>query len=93
MPGNTFVVYFQSEQLGEIEIAYRVENFKVNGDVYFRRDDFGAVMEDGEFKHPFSGLRFKLHVPPPFSKRSLDCVLDVLRWASVGRSEPRKVVS
>lgn len=71
-----------------IEIVYWTdEQGYTAGEAYFRGEDFGAPIVKGEFSNPYSGLQYKLHVPSKFGK-STDAILDVLRWANVGRTKP-----
>lgn len=84
-----FAITGYNDEPRRIEITYRIENYRVNGEVYFSADDFGCLMANGEFEHPYSGLRYKLHVP--CGTKNTDCILDVLRWSNVGRSEPKEV--
>ena len=73
-----------------MEITYWTEsNGTTSGEAYFRRDDFLTVIVAGQFTHPYSGLQYRLHVPSRTGK-STECVLDVLKWANVGRSEPKE---
>jgi hypothetical protein len=88
MNAQRYTVEFPGDAgTGPIEITYWVENWRVVGTAYFKKDDYGCLVSNGEFEHPYSGLKYKLHVP--CTPKHTDCILDVLRWANVGRSEPR----
>lgn len=72
-----------------VEIVYWVsETGHVDGEAYFKRDDYCVPITNGDFQHPFSGLQYKLHVPGPRSK-SPDCLLSVMKWFTVGRQKPK----
>jgi|ERR1700724_4213469 len=71
-----------------IKVTYWINELgQVGGEAYFKADDFCAEISNGEFAHPYSGLRYKLHVPSRFGK-SPYAILDVLRWSNVGNSVP-----
>jgi hypothetical protein len=71
-----------------LDIVYWVEsNGDVSGEAYFHRDDLCAPISRGFFEHPYTGLKYKLHVPSRFGK-STQALLDVLTWKPVGRATP-----
>ena|SRR5437899_9722073 len=82
-----FVDRLDREDRGIETVYWHESDGSVSGEAYFRRDDYCAQISNGEFEHPYSGLRFKLHVPSRFGK-SQDAILDVLKWTNFGRSKP-----
>jgi hypothetical protein len=76
-----------------IEVTYwHNDQGIVVGEAYFKRDDLGADILDGDFAHPFSGQRYKLHTPSKWTKHK-HASLDILQWKMVGQFELPKEVA